>query len=78
MYGAMALNFHHLRLFQAIAREGGLTRAAERLNLSQSALSTQLQKLEAQLGHALFDRRGKRLALTEAGRIALDYADTAF
>ena len=73
-----ALNYHHLRLFQAIAREGGLTRAAERLNLSQSALSTQLQKLETQLGHALFERQGKRLALTEAGRIALDYADTAF
>ena len=74
----MTLNFHHLRLFQAIAREGGLTRAARRLNLSQSALSTQLQKLEAQLGHALFERQGKRLVLTEAGRIALEYADTAF
>lgn len=73
-----ALNYHHLRLFRAIAHEGGLTRAAERLNLSQSALSTQLGKLEAQLGHALFERQGRRLALTEAGRIALDYADTAF
>ncbi len=73
-----ALNYHHLRLFRAIARDGGLTRAAERLNLSQSALSAQLQKLEAMLGHSLFDRRGKRLVLTEAGRIALDYADTVF
>ena len=73
-----ALNYHHLKLFRAIAREGGLTRAAERLNLSQSALSTQLQKLEQQLGHALFERVGKRLELTEAGRIALDYADTVF
>ena len=72
------LNFHHLKLFRAIAREGGLTRAAGRLNLSQSALSTQLQKLEAALGHPLFLRIGKRLELTEAGRIALDYADTAF
>jgi LysR family transcriptional activator of nhaA len=73
-----ALNYHHLRLFRAIAREGGLTRAAERLNLSQSALSVQVQKLEAQLGHPLFERQGKRLVLTEAGRIALDYADTVF
>lgn len=72
------LNYHHLRLFRAIAHEGGLTRAAERLNLSQSALSTQLGKLEAQLGHALFKRQGRRLALTEAGRIALDCANTAF
>ncbi|MFO1068170.1 MAG: LysR family transcriptional regulator [Geminicoccaceae bacterium] len=72
------LNFHHLRYFWAIAHEGSLTRAAERLNLSQSALSVQLQKLEEQLGHPLFERTGKRLVLTEAGRIALDYADTVF
>ncbi len=73
-----ALNYHHLRLFRAIALDGSLTRAAERLNLSQSALSTQLKKLEAQLGHLLFERQGRRLVLTEAGRIALDYAETAF
>jgi LysR family transcriptional activator of nhaA len=72
------LNYHHLRYFWAIAHEGSLTRAAERLNLSQSALSVQLGKLELQLGHPLFDRAGKRLVLTEAGRIALDYADTVF
>lgn len=72
------LNFHHLRYFRAIAHDGGLTRAALRLHVSPSALSSQLQTLEAQLGHALFDRRGKTLVLTEAGRIALDYADTMF
>lgn len=72
------LNYHHLRYFWAIAHEGSLTRAAERLNLSQSALSVQLGKLEQQLGHPLFERAGKRLILTEAGRIALDYADTVF
>lgn len=71
-----SLNYRHLRYFWAVAHEGSLTRAAERLNLSQSALSVQLQKLEDQLGHPLFDRVGKRLSLTEAGRIALDYADT--
>lgn len=73
-----AINFNHLRYFWAVAHEGGLTRAAERLNVSQSALSVQLQKLERQLGNALFDRVGRRLVLTEAGRIALDYADTVF
>ena len=73
-----SLNYNHLRYFRAVAHEGSLTRAAERLNLSQSALSVQIQRLEAQLGHALFDRVGKRLVLTEAGRVALDHADTVF
>jgi LysR family transcriptional activator of nhaA len=72
------LNFNHLRYFWAVAHERSLTRAAERLNLSQSALSVQIQKLEHQMGHPLFERIGKRLALTEAGQIALDYADTVF
>jgi LysR family transcriptional activator of nhaA len=74
----MPLNYHHLRLFHAVAHAGSLTRAAESLNLSQSSLSVQIQKLEQQLGHDLFERLGKRLILTEAGRIALDYADTVF
>ena len=73
-----ALNYRHLRYFWAVAHEGNLTRTAERLNLSQSALSIQIQRLEAQLGHALFERRGKQLVLTEAGRIALDHADAIF
>ncbi|WP_421762181.1 LysR family transcriptional regulator [Devosia sp.] len=73
-----SLNFNHLRYFWAVAHEGSLTRAAERLNLSQSALSVQIHKLEHQMGHQLFDRVGKRLVLTEAGQIALDYADSVF
>lgn len=73
-----SLNFNHLRYFWAVGHEGSLTRAAERLNLSQSAISVQIQKLEHQMGHSLFERVGKRLVLTEAGRIALDYADTVF
>lgn len=74
----MQLNFKHLRYFRAVAHIGNLTRAAAQLNLSQSALSVQIRKLEAQLGHALFDRKGRQLHLTEAGRIALDYADAIF
>ncbi|MUZ62609.1 LysR family transcriptional regulator [Agrobacterium vitis] len=72
------LNFNHLRYFWAVAHEGSLTRAAQHMNLSQSALSVQIQKLEHQMGHALFERVGKKLVLTEAGQIALDYADTVF
>ena len=72
------LNYHHLRYFWAVAHEGKLTRAAERLNVSQSALSVQVKKLEEQLGAPLFEREGRGLKLTEAGRIALDYADTVF
>lgn len=74
----MDLNYHHLRYFQIVAHEGHLTRAAERLNLSQSALSSQIRKLEERLGQALFERRGRALHLTEAGRIALDHADAIF
>lgn len=74
----MNLNLQHLRYFHAVAHEGSLTRAAERLNLSQSALSVQIRKLEDRLGHALFERRGRGLHLTEAGRIALDHADAIF
>ncbi|MEL6464210.1 MAG: LysR family transcriptional regulator [Pseudomonadota bacterium] len=72
------LNYHHLRYFRAVAHEGNLTRAAEKLNLSQSALSTQIKALEARLGHDLFERVGRRLKLTEVGRIALDHADRIF
>lgn len=72
------LNFNHLRYFWAVAHEGNLTRAAERMHLSQSALSVQIRKLEQQVGHRLFEREGRKLVLTEAGQIALDYADTVF
>ena len=72
------LNYGHLRYFWAVAHDGNLTRTAERLNLSQSALSVQIRKLENRLGHPLFERRGRRLHLTEAGRITLDHADTIF
>lgn len=74
----MPLNYHHLRYFWAVAHEGNLTRTAQRLNLSQSALSVQIKQLEDRLGHALFERRGRQLHLTEAGRIALDHADAIF
>jgi LysR family transcriptional activator of nhaA len=72
------LNFHHLHYFWAVAHEGNLTRAAAGLRVSQSALSSQIRQLEASLGEALFERVGRGLALTEAGRVALSFADDIF
>ena len=72
------LNFHHLHYFWAVAKEGNLTRAAQALHVSQSALSTQIRALEEDLGHALFIRSGRSLLLTEAGRLVLDYAESIF
>lgn len=72
------LNYHHLHYFWAVAKQGNLTRAAEQLRVSQSALSTQIRQLEEQLGQPLFTRQGRSLLLTEPGRIALTYAEQIF
>lgn len=72
------LNYHHLRYFWIIATEGSMSRAAQRLNVSPSSLSVQIKALEEQLGQPLFERVGRSLQLTEAGRIALDYAGSVF
>lgn len=72
------LNYHHLRYFRAIANEGTLTGAAAKLGVSQSSLSVQLRQLEQSLGQPLFRREKKSLVLTEAGQIALDYAESIF
>jgi LysR family transcriptional regulator, transcriptional activator of nhaA len=74
----MFLNYHHLRYFWAIAHEGNLTKAANRMNVAQSALSIQLRQLEDALGHPLFARKNRKLELTEAGQMALQYADSIF
>src|SRR3954462_3821200 len=64
---ASAMNFGHLRTFVAIADAGGVHRAADRLHLSQPAISRQIQALEGSLGVPLFDRIGRRLRLTSEG-----------
>lgn len=74
----VTINLHHLRLFRAVARDGTLTGAARGLNISQSAVSTQIKALETSLGHDLFERQGRNLVLTEAGKIALDHAEEIF
>lgn len=73
-----SLNFHHLRYFWTVAKEGHLTRSAQRLNVSQSALSSQIRQLEDHLGQALFIRQGRSLQLTDTGHLVLEYADSIF
>jgi LysR family transcriptional activator of nhaA len=72
------INFRHLYYFWVVATEGGITRAAERLDLAVQTVSSQLTLLEQQLGKTLFTQQGRRLVLTEAGRVALNYADQIF
>lgn len=72
------LNYHHLMLFWSVAREGSLTRASARLGLAPATVSAQLRALEEALEEPLFDRQGRRLVPTEAGRVALGYCDGIF
>jgi LysR family transcriptional activator of nhaA len=72
------LNYHHLRYFWAAAREGSVTRASEKLHISQPAVSAQIRDLEQALGEELFTRSGRSIALTEAGRVVQRYAEDIF
>jgi len=72
------LNYHHLLYFWVTAREGSITRAARRLNLSPSTVSSQVKALEGAFGHALLERRGRGLVLTDAGRTTMEYCDEIF
>ncbi len=72
------LNYKHLNYFLTVAKSGGITRASERLHLTPQTLSGQLSQFEQQIGTALFRRVGKRMELTESGRLALSYAEEIF
>jgi LysR family transcriptional activator of nhaA len=72
------LNYHHLRYFWVVAREGGLRKAADKLHVSQPTISAQIAALESAVGEKLFRRGGRALALTEAGQHVLTYADEIF
>lgn len=72
------INYHHLFYFKTITEEGSISRAAQKLRLSQPTLSTQLKQLESSLGVVLFERQGRTLTLTEAGKVAFEYARTIF
>jgi DNA-binding transcriptional LysR family regulator len=64
-----------LHIFRAVVSEGGVTRAAARLNRVQSNITTRVRQLEDDLGVPLFIREGKRLHLSPTGKVLLDYAD---
>jgi LysR family transcriptional activator of nhaA len=72
------VNYHHLRYFWVVAREGGLVPAGKVLRLSHPTLSAQIHALEDQLGEKLFTKVGRKLALTEIGRVVFRYADEIF
>jgi len=72
------LNYHHLQYFYVIATEGGVTAAARKLKLAQSTLSTQLRQFEDMIGYALFERKTRKLVLTDVGRRVMDYAHEIF
>jgi DNA-binding transcriptional LysR family regulator len=69
------MDLHQLTAFRTVARLGTFSRAAAQLNLTQPAVSKQVQTLEDELGHRLFDRLGKTVRLTHAGEILAQYAD---
>lgn len=78
LIGQQWLNYHHLYYFWVVAREGTMTKAAEKLRLSQSTLSEQIKLLEESLGTLLFDRVKRTLVLTEAGRLSFEYCEKIF
>ncbi len=72
------LNYHHLRLFWAVAREGNLTRASAELCLTPQTVSGQIRSFEEAIGEKLFRRSGRRLVLTDVGQMTLNHADEIF
>lgn len=78
MKSVLRLNYQHLYYFWNVAREESVTRASEKLHLAQPTISGQLASLEKNLGQKLFEKTGRRLTLTDTGRIAFHYADEIF
>lgn len=72
------LNYHHLRYFWSVAKEGSLRRASDKLKVSQPSMSTQIKLLEAALGEPLFRPSGRSLQLTEFGQLVFGYAEEIF
>ena len=72
------LNYHHLLYFWTVVREGGVSKAAVKLRLSQPTVSAQVKMLEGSLGERLLERQGRTLVLTEVGRVVYRHADEIF
>lgn len=72
------LNYSHLQYFWAVAREGSIAKASESLHLTPQTISGQLKLLDEAVGQPLFNRVGRRLVLSDAGRLVFEYADEIF
>ena len=72
------LNYHHLRYFWTVAKEGSLARAAAKLHVSQPSISEQIRELESAFGEKLFQREGRNNKLTDAGQVVFGYAEEIF
>lgn len=72
------INYHHLNYFRMIALEGSISKAAIKLKIGQPTLSAQLKQFEDTIGIQLFERKHKKLILTESGVLALEYANEIF
>lgn len=72
------LNYHHLHYFWRVARDGTIAKASATLRLSPPTLSEQIRSLEESLGTKLFEKQGRNLVLTDAGRVAFEYAEEIF
>jgi LysR family transcriptional activator of nhaA len=72
------LNYHHLLYFWTVARTGSIAAASKELRLAPPTISNQIRKLEGSLGEELLRRSGRKLVLTDMGRIAMRYADEIF
>jgi LysR family transcriptional activator of nhaA len=72
------LNYHHLRYFWTVAKEGSLARAAAKLHVSQPSISEQIRELEEAFGEKLFRREGRSNKLTDAGQVVFGYAEEIF
>ena len=72
------LNYHHLFYFWTVAKEGSIVDASDKLRLTQATISAQIRSFEENLGEKLFNRVGRRLLLTETGRVAFRYAEEIF
>ena len=72
------LNYSHLHYFWTVAREGSIVRASHSLHLTPQTISGQLKLLDEAVGQALFNRVGRRLVLSDMGKVVFEYADEIF
>ena len=72
------LNYNHLQYFWTVAREGSIAKASIALHLTPQTISGQLKLLDQAVGQSLFNRAGRRLVLSDMGKVVFEYADEIF